>query len=77
MKVYKEDKDGNVIDRQWYKIKNAKQVLAMDLCSGDKLEIDGIGTLEIFGILYNKDDGKNPYESLEITCGLITNEVIR
>lgn len=71
LKVWKEDSEGNVLDRQWFKVKNAEEVLDMELCSGDKLLIDGIGNLEILGLHYRSEEyGINPYASLEITCGL-------
>jgi hypothetical protein len=73
MKVYGEDEYGD-LEKTWYKIKNGEEVLDMELCSGDRLLIDGIGNLEILGLLYKSEEtGKNPYRSLEITCGLITN----
>jgi hypothetical protein len=67
------DEKGNV-DRNWYKVKNSQEVYDMELCTGDKMLIDGIGNLEILGILYvSEETGKNPYRSLEVTCGLLTN----
>lgn len=75
LKVWTEDRDGNIFS-SWYKIKNGNDVIEMELCSGDKLLIDGIGNLEILGLHYKSEEtGKNPYRSLEITCGLLTNEV--
>lgn len=74
MKVWREDEEG-LPTSKWYKIKNAKEVIEMELCSGDKLEINGIGKLEILGLYYkNIATGEHPYQSLEITCGLLTNE---
>jgi hypothetical protein len=74
MKVYGIDENGDD-ERQWYKIKNGEEVLNMELCSGDKILIDGIGNLEILGLHYKSEEtGTHPYKSLEITCGLITNE---
>ena len=76
LKVWNEDLEGN-ISRNWYKIKNGSEVIAMELCSGDRLLIDGIGNLEIIGLHYkSKETGENPYQSLEITCGLMTNEIV-
>jgi hypothetical protein len=74
LKVYGDtDEKGNV-DRNWYKVKNSQEVYDMELCTGDKMLIDGIGNLEILGILYvSEETGKNPYRSLEVTCGLLTN----
>jgi hypothetical protein len=73
LKVWKEDSVGNM-DKEWYKVKNGSDVLKLDLCSGDKLFIDGIGYLEICGLDYeSKRTGENPYESLTIICGLIIN----
>lgn len=77
LKVWREDEEGNT-DSTWYKIKNGSEVIEFDLCSGDRLLIDGIGNLEIFGIHYTSEkEGNNPYRSLEITCGLITNEIVK
>jgi hypothetical protein len=72
LKVYGDtDEKGNV-DRNWYKVKNSQEVYDMELCTGDKMLIDGIGNLEILGILYvSEESGKNPYRSLEVTCGLV------
>lgn len=76
LKVWTEDNNGN-LHNQWYKVQNGEEIIDMDLCSGDKLLIDGIGNLEILGLHYrNEKDGIHPYHSLVITCGLITNEVI-
>lgn len=76
LKVYTEDKDGN-ISNKWYKVKNGNDIIEIDLCSGDRLLIDGIGNLEVLGLHYKSEEtGKNPYRSLEITCGLMTNEHI-
>ena len=74
LKVYGDtDEEGNV-DKNWYKVKNSQEVYDMELCTGDKMLIDGIGNLEILGILYvSEETGKNPYRSLEVTCGLLTN----
>lgn len=75
MKVWREDEEGLPVAK-WYKIKNGKEVIDMELCSGDKLLIDGIGKLEILGLYYkNIETGDNPFHSLEITCGLLTSEI--
>jgi hypothetical protein len=73
LKVYGDtDEKGNV-DKNWYKVKNSQEVYDMELCIGDKMLIDGIGNLDILGILYvSEETGKNPYRSLEVTCGLLT-----
>jgi hypothetical protein len=73
LKVYGEtDEKGNV-EKAWYKVKNGQEVYDMELCTGDKMEIQGIGNLEILGIYYlSEETGKNPYRSLEVTCGFIT-----
>lgn len=74
LKVWKEDSEGN-INKQWYKVKNGAEVIEMELCSGDILLIDGIGKLEIFGLnYYSNETGKNPFRSLDISCGIMTNE---
>lgn len=73
MKVWSEDEDGEITNK-WYRIQNAEEVLDAELCSGDRLEIEGIGNLEILGVRYDHETGKNPYRSLEIICGLLTNE---
>jgi hypothetical protein len=71
LKVWKEDSEGNMSNK-WYKVKNSSDVIKMELCSGDKLLIDGIGYLEICGLDYRSaTTGEYPYESLTIICGLI------
>lgn len=76
LKVWIEDDVGG-ISNKWYKVKNGNEVIELDLCSGDKLLIDGIGNLEILGLHYKSEEtGKNPYRALEITCGLITSGTI-
>lgn len=71
LKVWNEDTEDGIPQKKYYKVKNSEEVLDMELCSGDILLIDGIGKLEILGLHYrNEETGKNPYHSLEITCGL-------
>jgi hypothetical protein len=73
LKVYEEELEGDTVNKKWYRVKNAEDVLGMEICSGDTLNIKGLGELEVFGVFYEfKDEGKNPYRSLEITCGMIT-----
>lgn len=77
LKVWTEDNKGDICSK-WYKVKNGSEVIELELCSGDKLLIDGIGNLEVLGLHYKSEEtGKNPYRSLEITCGLMTNEIIK
>jgi nucleoid DNA-binding protein len=76
LKVWIEDIHGN-ISSKWYKVKNGDEVIDKDLCSGDKLLIDGIGNLEVLSLHYKSEEtGKNPYRSLEITCGLMTYDIV-
>lgn len=76
LKVWIEDNDG-LLENKCYKVKNGKEIIEMELCSGDKLLIDGIGNLEILGLHYKDEiDGTHPYRSLEIICGLITNNIV-
>jgi hypothetical protein len=63
---------GGDIDKRWYRIKNGEEVMKLEICSGDTINIDGIGKLEVYGVYYKKDtESKNAYHSLEITCGRV------
>jgi hypothetical protein len=69
LKVYKEV-DGEV-DKKWYRVQNPDEVIALEICSGDTINIDGIGKLEVFGVDYeSRPQGRNPFQSLIVTCGI-------
>lgn len=72
LKVY-EEIDGE-IQKKWYRVQNAKNVLDMDICSRDTINIKGIGKLEVLGVHYQeRNSERNPYKSMEITCGIFNN----
>ena len=69
IKVYKEVADE--INKSWYRVQNSKEVMDLNIYSGDVMNIDGIGRLEVLGVQYkSRENCKNPYKSLELTCGM-------
>lgn len=69
LKVWSEPVDK--VMSKYYRVQNSEEVIEMDIASGDILNIDGIGRLEILSVRYaESDEERNPYMALELTCGL-------
>lgn len=70
LKVYREV-DGD-LEKEWYRVKNGEEVIALDITSGDIMNIDGIGSLEVYGLQFQQSNrDNNPYKALTISCGVV------